>query len=149
MRKYSYCFWVVLMVLLACDSDSDMEPITVDQYMMGEMNARPFESKITVEMGACIRKDLCDKEVIWIHLGRKIQEETYQMVFFEYIHCTPGNYFLKDSLTSHRKDGVCTQESVYAMSSFKADPRDDIYMDSYRLVEGPWNHLRIRMTSIS
>lgn len=142
MKKWSYVS-ITLLLLLSCDKDPAPNAMMVNQFFTGEINGVPFKSEITVQMGACVRRDLCDKDAIWINLARKIDDETYQMVFMEYIHGQPGEYWLKDSLTAHLTSGVCTQERIYATSSFKEYPGDDITMDDYRLLEGPWNYLRI------
>lgn len=143
MRKSTILLQLLLAGLPSCDKQLAPKPTMVNQFITGEINGVPFTSGITVQMGACVRKDFCDKDAIWINLARKIDDETYQMVFMEYIHGQPGDYWLKDSLTAHYKSGVCTQERVYATSSFQAYPGDDITMDDYRLLEGPWNYLKI------
>ena len=76
-------------------------------------------------------------------LVRKIEEDQYQIVYLNFFHAEPGDYTLTDSAVSHRKNTLCTLDSISAHSRFTTFPGNDDSMDSYQLLEGPWNHFKI------
>ncbi|MGG7661908.1 hypothetical protein [Dyadobacter sp. BHUBP1] len=120
-----------------------MDPRKTNQLITGEVNGVPFKSAITVEMGAFVKKDWCDKIVVAMSLVRKISEDEYQTIILNYFHAKPGNYVPTDSLVIHQRNAVCSLDSINISSYFKLFPQDDITTDNYRLLEGPWNYFRI------
>lgn len=94
-------------------------------------------------MGAYVRKDLCDKDVIAMMLVRKIAEKEYQMIILDYFHAKSGNYVPTDSSVRHRTNSTCSLDSTKVSLYFKSFPRDDVIMDNYRLLEGPENYFRV------
>ncbi len=93
--------------------------------------------------GAYLRKDLCDKDVVALMLTKKNAEEEYQILHLNYLHARPGEYVLTDSSVRHKIKSVCSLDSINASLYFQSYPRDDVRTDSYRLLEGPWNHFKI------
>ncbi|MGG7661906.1 hypothetical protein [Dyadobacter sp. BHUBP1] len=120
-----------------------MDPRMTNQLITGDINGVPFKSAITVEMGAVVKKDWCDKIVVAMSLVRKISEKEYQMVILNYFHAKQGEFAPTDSVVLHRQNSMCFQDSINISSYFKSFPGNDMKMDSYRLLEGPWNHFKI------
>lgn len=143
MRRYSYILILLLSGMLSCEKHPPLNPRMVNQFITGEVNGVLFKSEITVELGAFVTKDWCDKVVIDMGLVRKISEEEYQVIILNYFHAKPGNYVPTGSFVSHKKNAVCSLDSINISSYFKLFPGDDITTDDYRLVEGPWNYFKI------
>ncbi len=143
MKRYSYILILSLSCLLACEKQPAMNPGMVKQLITGEVNGVPFKTGMAVSHGAFVRKDLCEKDVIALNLVRKIGEEEYQMILLNYFHAKPGNYVLTDSSVQHRKEPLCTLDSITASSHFKLFPEDDFRTDTYRLLEGSWNYFKV------
>jgi len=143
MNRYSYIFILVMSGLLSCEKQPLMDSHMVNQVLMGEVNGVPFKSGMTVWNGAIVSKTLCKSDVIGMGLVRKIEEDEYQIVYLNFFHAEPGDYTLTDSAVSHRKNTLCTLDSISAHSRFTTFPGNDESMDSYRLLEGPWNYFRI------
>lgn len=114
-----------------------------NESITGEVNGKPFKSGITVPHGAWVTTDMCDKHVVAMSLVRKIEDDEYAIIHLNFFHTKPGNYVLTDSANSHRNRVVCTLDSVTTSLSFDAFPGDDVSMDTYRLLEGPWNFLTV------
>jgi hypothetical protein len=143
MKRYSYILILLFSGILSCEKHPSLNPRMVNQFITGEVNGVPFESAMTVEMGAYVRQDWCDKVVIDMGLVRKISEEEYQVIILNYFHAKPGNYVPAASFVSHKKNAVCSLDSINISSYFKLFPGDDITTDDYRLVEGPWNYFKV------
>ncbi|MBO9611619.1 MAG: hypothetical protein J7619_02930 [Dyadobacter sp.] len=143
MKGYSYLLITLLSVLLSCEKQPPLIPGMVNQLVTGEVNGMPFTTGMTVQNGAIVRTDLCENDVIGMGLVRKIEEDEYQIAYLNYFHAKPGNYRLTDSTVSHRKSASCTLDSISASLDFKSFPGDDVTMDTYRLLEGPWNYFKI------
>lgn len=120
-----------------------MDPWMVNQVFMGEVNGVTFKTGMTVSHGASVTTDMCDKHVIGMSLVRKIDDDEYAIVHLNFFHTKPGNYVLTDSANSHRDRQVCTLDSITTSLSFDSFPGDDVSMDSYRLLEGPWSYLKV------
>lgn len=120
-----------------------MDPRMTNEFITGEINGVPFKSAITVEMGAFVSKAFCENNVIWMGLTRKIEDDEYQIMYLNFFHTKPGNYTLTNSSVSHRKNTSCTLDSITASLNFMAYPGDDVSMDTYMLLEGPWNYFKI------
>ncbi|MGV3602257.1 MAG: hypothetical protein ACO1N1_13680 [Dyadobacter fermentans] len=143
MKIYLYALLLASYSLAACDKQPPFGPRMVNEIVTGEVNGLPFKSEMTVEMGANIIQDLCDKDVIWLNLLWKTPKGKYQSLFLHHLHCMPGNHALTDSSKLHNSNGICTKDSVQASLQFKSDLVDDHGTDYYRLVEGPESYLRI------
>lgn len=120
-----------------------MDPWMVNQVFSGEVNGVPFKTGITVPHGASVTTDMCDKYVIAMSLVRKIEDDEYAIVHLNFFHTEPGYYVLTDSANSHRDRLICTLDSVTTKLSFDSFPGDDVSMDIYRLLEGPWNYFKV------
>jgi hypothetical protein len=136
-------FTLLFSGLLSCEKQPPMDPRMVNQFITGEVNSIPFKQAIAVEMGAYVKQDWCDKVVVAMSLVRKVSEEEYQIISVNYFHAKPGNYVPTDTSVNHQKNAVCSLDSINISSYFKSFPRDDIIMDSYRLLEGPGNYFKI------
>jgi hypothetical protein len=143
MKQYSYILILLFSGTLSCEKHPPLNPRMVNQFIAGEVNGVPFKSGMTVEMGAYVKQDWCDKVVIDMGLTRKISEEEYQVIILNYFHARPGNYVPTDRFVSHKKNAVCSLDSINISSYFKLFPGDDITTDDYRLVEGPWNYFKV------
>ena len=143
MRPYRHIFILAMSCLLSCEKQPLMDSHMVNQELTGEVNGVPFKSGITVWNGAIVSKTLCKSEVIGMGLVRKIEEDEYQIVYLNFFHTKPGNYALTDSTVSHRKDTLCTLDSITADLHVESYPGDDVSMDRYRLLEGPWNNFKV------
>ena len=143
MKQYSYILILLLFGLLSCDKQPPMDPRMTNQFITGEVNGVPFKSGITVELGAFVRQDWCDKVVIDMGLVRKISEEEYQTIILNYFHAKPGDYVPTGRFVSHKKNAVCSLDSINISSYFKSFPKNDVTTDEYRLVDGPWNYFKI------
>lgn len=143
MRGSGYILLILITGMLSCEKPPAMNPRIVTQFITGQVNGVPFRSAIAVEMGAYVVQDWCDKVVVATSLVRKIREDEYQIISVNYFHAKPGNYVPTDSSVYHQKNAACFLDSVKIHSYFKSFPRDDIKMDSYRLLEGPWNYFKI------
>lgn len=143
MKRYSHIFILLFSGLMSCDKQPPMDPRMTNQLITGDINGVPFKSAITVEKGAYVKKDLCDKDVVALMLTKKNAEEEYQILLLDYLHARPGEYVLTDSSVRHKIKSVCSLDSIKAILYFKSYPRDDVTMDNYRLLEGPWNYFRI------
>lgn len=120
-----------------------MNPWFTSEFITGEINGAPFTSGIAVEMGGFVDQDWCDKNVAALMLVKQNAEEEYQTVLLNYFHTQAGNYIPTDSSVSHQRNSICALDSVNMSLYFVSFPRDDITMDSYRLLEGPWNYFKI------
>ena len=143
MNRYSYILVPLLFTLLSCEKQPPMKPRMVNQLIIGEVNGVPFKSGITVEMGAFVSKDFCENNVLWMGLTRKIEDDEYQIMSLNFFHTKLGDYTLTNSSVSHRKNTSCTLDSITASLNFMAYPGDDVSMDTYRLLEGPWNYFKV------
>lgn len=143
MKRYNYILILLLSGLLSCEKQPPMDPWIVNQVFSGEVNGVPFKTGMTIERGASMRRDMCDKGVMWMSLVRKIDEDEYQIVHLNFFHTLPGNYVLTDSANSHRNRHVCTLDSISTHSTFESYPGNDVSMDVYRLLEGPWNYFKV------
>lgn len=143
MKRYSYILIVMLSGLLSCEKQPSMNPRMVNEFITGEVNGMPFKSGITVENGAIVRKDLCDDDVIGMVLARKILDDEFQTLYLNFFHTQPGDYTLTDMTVMHRKNTSCNLDSITATLYVKEYPGDDVAMDSYRLVKGPWNYFKV------
>ncbi|OJV21910.1 MAG: hypothetical protein BGO21_25495 [Dyadobacter sp. 50-39] len=120
-----------------------MEPFMINQVVMGEVNGVPFKTGITVPHGAALTQDMCDKNVVAMSLVRKIGDDEYQIVHLNFFHTKPGKYILTDSANSHRDRLICTLDSITTSLSADSFPGDDVSMDIYKLLEGPWNDFKV------
>lgn len=143
MKRCSYILILLFSGLLSCEKQPLMDSHMVNQVLMGEVNGVPFKSGITVWNGGIMSKILCKSDVIGMGLARKIEDDEYQIVYLNFFHAKSGNYTLTDSTVSHRKDTLCTLDSITAGLYVESYPGDDVSMDSYRLLEGPWNNFRV------
>ncbi|OJV18093.1 MAG: hypothetical protein BGO21_14895 [Dyadobacter sp. 50-39] len=143
MKRHSHIFILLLSGLISCDKQPPMDPGMTNQLITGDINGVPFKSAITVEMGAYVKKDLCDKDVVALMLTKKNAEEEYQILYLDYLHARPEEYVLTDSSVRHKIESVCSLDSINASLYFQSYPRDDVRTDRYRLLEGPWNHFRM------
>jgi hypothetical protein len=114
-----------------------------NEFITGEINGVPFKSGIAVEMGGFVKQDWCDKNVAAMMLVKKNTEEEYQIILLNYFHAKPGNYVPTDSSMRHQRTSICAWDSVNISLYFKSYPGDDVTMDNYRLLEGPWNYFKI------
>ncbi|MBO9611618.1 MAG: hypothetical protein J7619_02925 [Dyadobacter sp.] len=143
MKRYNYILILLLSGLLSCEKHPPLNPRMVNQFITGEVNGVPFKSAMTVEMGAYVNQEWCDKVVIDMGLIRKISEEEYQVITLNYFHAKPGNYVPTDTIVRHKKNAVCSLDSINISSYFQSFPGNDVSMDTYRLVEGPWNYFKV------
>lgn len=143
MKRYSYILILLLSGLLSCERQPPMDPWMANQVITGEVNGVPFKSGITVDHGAFVKKDWCDKEVVAMMLVKKNAEEEYQIILLNFFHARSGNYIPTDSSVRHRRNSVCSQDSINVSLYFKSFPGDDVTMDNYRLLEGPWNYFKV------
>jgi hypothetical protein len=143
MKRYSYIFILVMPGLLSCEKQPPVDPHMVNQVFIGEVNGVPFKTGMAVWNGAIVSKTFCENDVIGMGLVRKIEEDEYQIMYLNFFHAKPGNYTLTDSTVSHRKDTLCTLDSITAGLYVESYPGDDVSMDSYRLLEGPWNNFKV------
>jgi hypothetical protein len=143
MKQYNYILILFLSVLLSCEKQPPMTPRMVKELITGEVNGMSFETAMTVERGAAVTQDMCDKDVVAMSLVRKIEEDEYQIIHLNFFHTIPGNYVLTDSANSHRNRPVCTLDSITTHSTFESYPGNDESMDTYRLLEGPWNYFKV------
>lgn len=143
MKRYSYIIILLLSGLLSCEKQPPMKPWMINEVITGEVNGVPFKSGITVPHGASVKQDMCDKDVIAMSLVRKIEEDEYQIIHLNFFHTMPGNYILTDSANSHRNRLICTLDTITTSLSVEAFPGDDVSMDTYRLLEGPWNYFKV------
>lgn len=143
MKRNSYALMLLLVGLLSCERQPPMDPWMVKQVFMGEVNGVPFKTGMAVQHGASVDLEMCTKNVIAVSLLRKVEEREYQTVHMNYFHAKPGNYTLTDRVVSHRKNAVCTLDSISAGAYFISEPGDDTASDVYRLLEGPWNYFRV------
>ncbi len=143
MKRISYILVLLFSGMLSCEKQPPFDPRMTNQLITGEINGVPFKSAITVEMGAFVKKDWCDKTVIALILVKKNSENEYQNLLLNFFHAKPGSYILTDSTVSHRKNAVCSLDSINISSYFKSFPRNDVTMDDYRLLEGPWNYFKV------
>lgn len=120
-----------------------MDPWMIKQVFTGEVNGVPFKTGMTVRNGAFVSQEMCIEDAIAVSLTRMIDEKKCQRVYMNYFHTVPGNYTLTDSSVSHRKNGICTLDSIRASAYFFSEPEDDTPSEAYRLLEGPWNHFKI------
>lgn len=143
MKGYSYILILLLSGALSCEKQPPMGPRMVKEFITGEVNGMPFKTAMTVERGASVKKDVCNKDVMWMSLVRKIEEKEYQIIHLNFFHTVAGNYILTDSTVSHRKNAMCTLDSISTHATFESYPGNDESMDNYRLLEGPWNYFKI------
>ncbi|MBO9611617.1 MAG: hypothetical protein J7619_02920 [Dyadobacter sp.] len=143
MKRYSYILMLLLSGLLSCEKQPPVDPHMVNQVFMGEVNGVPFKTGMTVWNGAIVSKTFCENDVVALALARKIEEDEYQIVYLNFFHAKPGNYTLTDSTVSHCKNTLCTLDSISAHARFTTYPGDDASMNSYRLLEGPWNYFKV------
>lgn len=143
MKRYCYTLIVSLSVMLSCGREPSFDPWAVNQVLSGEVNGVPFETGMTVRYGASLVTDMCDKDVIAMSLVRKVQENEFAIVHLNFFHIQSGNYVLTDTAINHRNRLVCTLDSITASLSFESFPGNDESLDVYRLLEGPWNYLRV------
>lgn len=144
MKRCNYIFILLLSGLLSCEKQPPMDPWMINQVFTGEVNGVPFKTGMMVQFGASVSQEMCvNDDVIAVSLMRKIDEREYHRVHMNYFHTKPGNYTLTDSAVSHRKNGVCTLESIRTGAYFLSEPGDDTPSDSYRLLEGPWNYFEV------
>ena len=143
MKRYSYVLMLLLSAMLSCEKQSPVDPRMTSQLITGEINGIPFKSCITVEMSACLSKDLCDKNVAAMMLVKKNAEQEYQIILLDFFHAKSGSYVPTDSSVRHKPNSICALDSVNVSAYFKSFPKDDVTMDNYRLVEGPWNYFKI------
>jgi len=114
-----------------------------NEFISGEINGVPFKSGIAVELGAFVKQDWCDKNAVAMTLVKKNAEEEYQIILLDFFHTKPGNYVPTDSSMRHQRSSICTWDSVKVGLYFKSYPKDDVTMDDYRLLEGPWNYFKV------
>lgn len=143
MKRYSHLLLLFFSGLLSCEKQPLMDSHMVNQVLMGEVNGVPFKSGITVWNGGIMSKTICESDVIGLGLVRKIEEDEYQIVYLNFFHTKPGNYTLTDSTVSHRNNTLCTLDSITSGLYVESFPGDDVSMDSYRLLEGPWNNFKV------
>jgi len=143
MKRYNCMLLLLLSCMLSCEKQPPLDPRMVNQFITGEINGVAFKSAITVESAAYVRKDLCDQNVIAMSLVRKIGDQEYQMIVLDYFHGKSGNYVPTDSSVRHQESSICSLDSINISSYFKSFPRNDVTMDDYRLLEGPWNYFKV------
>ncbi|SEJ55703.1 hypothetical protein SAMN05216327_112233 [Dyadobacter sp. SG02] len=143
MKRYSYMFVLLFSGLVSCDKQPPKDPRITQEFITGEINGVPFKSGIAVEMGGYVDPDWCDKNVAALMLVKKNAEEEYQIILLNYFHTKPGNYVPTDSSMRHQRNSMCAWDSVNVSLYFKTYPRDDVTMDRYRLLEGPFNYFKI------
>lgn len=76
----------MLFVLLSCEKQPPMDPRMANELITGEINGVPFRSAITVEMGAFVKQDWCDKNVVAMTLVKKNTEEEFQIIILNFFH---------------------------------------------------------------
>ncbi|WP_353718523.1 hypothetical protein [Dyadobacter sp. 676] len=76
-------------------------------------------------------------------LVRKLEEEKYQVMYLDYTPGKPGSYALTDSLIQYIAGNGCPHDTVRAVFALMSYPENDERMATYRLLEGPWNYLKI------
>jgi len=143
MKRYNCILTLLFSGLLSCEKWTPFDPRMTNQVITGEINGVPFKSAITVEMGAFVKKDWCDKTVVAMSLVRKVSEEEYQIIILNFFHAKPGSYVPTDISVNHQRNTVCSLDSINISSHFKSFPRDDVTSDNYRLLEGPWNYFKV------
>ncbi|MDR6808663.1 hypothetical protein J2Y45_005875 [Dyadobacter sp. BE34] len=143
MKRYSYIVILLLSGLLSCEKQPPVNPHMVNQVFTGEVNGVPFKTGMTVQFGASVNQEMCVMDVVAVSLMRKISEREYQRVHMNYFHTKPGKYTLTDSAVSHSKNAICILESISTGAYFLSQPEDDTPLDSYRLLEGPWNYFKV------
>lgn len=141
MKRYSYI--VFLFGLMSCEKQIPIRPGMVNEFIAGEVNGVSFKSEMTVENGAILNTSLCESNVIGMGLVRKIEDDEFQVLYLNYFHTKPGDYILTEKAVMHPKNTVCALDSITASLTVMAYPGDDVPMDIYRLVEGPWNYFKV------
>jgi hypothetical protein len=122
---------------------SEIDKRLVDMSFSAEINGVRYSTRGKVNHGAWIKKDLCNHDGIFVGLIRELSAERFQIVYMGLFHAKVGTYALTDSLVDHQRTGDCQLQTFSCSSEFRAYPGDDVAMDSYRLLEGPWNYLKI------
>ena len=143
MKRHSYILILMLSAFLSCEKQPPMDPRMTNEFITGEINGVPFKSGITVEMGGFVKQDWCDKNVVAMMLVKKNAEKEYQIIILNFFHTKPGSYIPTDSSVYHRKNAVCSLDSVNISLYFTTYPGDDVTTDYYRLLEGAFNYFKI------
>lgn len=142
MKKYANAL-ILSLCLVGCEMYPEINKRLVDMSFSAEINGVPYSTRGKLNRGAVVKTDLCNYDGVFLRLIRELSAERYQIVHIGGFHAKVGTYGLTDSLVNHQGTGNCQLKSFKCSLEFKSYPGDDVAMDSYRLLEGPWNYLKV------